>query len=379
MILQTETFASPQFRSADGIAESKEHGLVVLSPADRHPFRRIVYVDTYGGASMWKKIKEGQVPGHHLRGCLELVRKGYEVALGEPLDNFYFSYRRNPFPHDLKLLKMIRSWLGHDGIVFCGHNVLFWIPFLKALRALNCRIVSNLWAREELNFSWIHDGIVALTGAAAEQAVELAPRVKVAHLGWGAHLDSFPRLLYCPEAFFSCGITLRDHRTLSLAAARCKQSLRVIYPGSLDRLCWPANVELIDGGRGWNVDNKKVTFQELLQSHYAKSAGSLIILKNDSLELNSVGFTELLEAMAMARPIIMTRTGALPTEIDVEKAGCGILVPPENPDALAEAIDFLGDNPDKAEPMGQKGRELAERYYNIERYARDLHGFFETL
>jgi glycosyltransferase involved in cell wall biosynthesis len=81
----------------------------------------------------------------------------------------------------------------------------------------------------------------------------------------------------------------------------------------------------------------------------------------------------------MARPVILTRTGALPTEIDVEKAGCGFFVPPEDPVALAEAIEALGNDPKRAEAMGQKGRELVERYYNIERFANDLHKFFESL
>ena len=62
----------------------------------------------------------------------------------------------------------------------------------------------------------------------------------------------------------------------------------------------------------------------------------LIILKNDPTQYTAVGFTELLEVMAMARPVILTRTGALPTEIDVEKAGCGLHVPPEDRRRLHE-------------------------------------------
>jgi glycosyltransferase involved in cell wall biosynthesis len=53
--------------------------------------------------------------------------------------------------------------------------------------------------------------------------------------------------------------------------------------------------------------------------------------------------------------------------------------PPENPDARAEAINFLGDNPDQAETMGLRGRQLAESHYNTERYARDLHTFFKSI
>ena len=81
----------------------------------------------------------------------------------------------------------------------------------------------------------------------------------------------------------------------------------------------------------------------------------------------------------MARPVIITKTNALPTEIDVEKAGCGIYVPPNDPDALADAIRFIANNPDKAEAMGEAGYRLCEKRYNIERYGKDLHTFFESL
>ncbi len=302
---------------------------------------------------------------------------GYEVALAEPMTDFYFY--RNPFPHDLILLKIIRSWLGSDGLVYCGHNVLYWTPFLRALGMIRCRVVSNIWAREPLNLSRAHSGIIALTPAGAEQAKKLAPKVKVAHLGWGCDLGVLPRFQYRPESFLSCGITHRDHHTLSLAAARSRQSIRVIIPGESTGVNWPPNVQVIDGGSGWNVHDKKVTFQDLLHDHYAQSAGSLIIIKKDPSEYTAVGCTQLLEAMAMARPVIVTRTGALPGEIDVEKAGCGLHVPPEDPDALAEAMEFLATDPRRAQAMGEKGRQLAETHYNIQRFANDLHKFFETL
>jgi glycosyltransferase involved in cell wall biosynthesis len=349
----------------------------VLSPTGQRPFRRIVYLDSYGGRSMWEKIKKGDMPPHHLRGCLELARRGYEVALAEPLPDFYLY--RNPFPHDLRLLKLIRSWLGPDGIVFCGHNVLYWVPLLRALHAIRCRVVSNLWAREPLNLSRCHSGIIALTAAGAEQAKKLAPKAKIAALGWGADLSVFPQFPYRPEAFFSCGIALRDFRTLSEAAALAQKPIEVLCPGQPEGVTWPTNVKLIDGGRGWNFEQKKVSYQDLLHNHYARSAGSLIILKNDPEEYTAVGFTELIEVMAMARPVILTRTGALPTEIDVEEAGCGLLVPPENPAALAEAIETLANDPDRSRAMGEAGRKLCETRYNIERYAKDLHRFFENL
>ena len=347
-------------------------------PRARRPLRRILHVNAYGGRYIWNRIKQGILPGHQLLGCVELVRMGYEVALAEPLPDFYF--HRNPIPHDLKLLKMVRSWLQPDDIVFCGHNVLYWIPFLKRCGLVRCHIVSLLYAREPLNQSHAHTGVISLTPAGAEQARKLAPRAKVANLGWGVDLSFFPKLEYNPEWFFSCGIANRDFRTLCTAAAKCHHPIRVISPGFSQGLVWPSNVTLIDGGPGWLVDKTKaITPRDVVNDYFPHSAGTLIIMKNDPTQYTANGFTNLIEAMAVGQPVIVTRTGALPGEIDVENVGCGLHVPPEDSDALADALELLSNDPSRARAMGQKGRELIERYYNIERYASELHGFFESL
>lgn len=362
----------------DGIVEREEHGMIMLSPAQGKPVRRILHVNAYGGRFIWNRIKQGILPGHQLLGCVELVRMGYEVALAEPLPDFYF--HRKPIPHDLKLLKMVRSWLRPDDIVFCGHNVLYWIPFLRRCGLVRRHIVSLLYAREPLNQSRAHTGVISLTPAGAEQAKKLAPRAKVANLGWGVDLNFFPKLDYNPEWFFSCGIANRDFRTLCAAAAKCHHPIRVITPGFSQGLVWPSNVTLIDGGPGWLIDKTKaITPRDVVNDYFPHSTGTLIIMNNDPAQYTANGFTNLMEAMAVGQPVIVTRTGAVPGEIDVENAGCGLHVPPEDPDALANALELLSNDPAQARAMGQKGRELIERYYNIERYANDLHKFFQSL
>jgi len=363
--------------AVQGIVERHEQHCTILAPAHQKPFRRVLYVNSYGGAAVWNKIKQNLLPPQHLWGCIELVRMGYEVALAEPLPDFYL-YRR-PLPHDCKFFKLITGWLGRDGIVYCGHNVLHWIPVLKALRILRCKVVSNLWAREPLDFAAAHDGIITLTQAGYEHAKKLNPKAKIARLGWGCCPEYYPNLPYEPESFLSCGITNRDHRTLSLAAAKCKRPLRLICPKAPEGLNWPPNVTVIETGRGWNVDEKKVGYGELLNEYYARSAGSVVPVKRDDHQYIACGMTEVLEAMAMARPVILTRTGALPTEIDVEKAGCGLHVAPEDPDALAKAIETLVADPTLARAMGMKGRMLIEKHYNMRRFAGQLHQLFESL
>jgi len=367
-----------ELRITDGIVESQDGNFIVLSPAQGRPSRRVLHVNSYGGRFVWEQVKKGLLPGHQLLGCIELVRMGYEVALADPLPDFYL--HKNPLPHDLRMLRFIRSWLGRDGIVYCGHNVLYWLPFLNQLGAVRTKIVSMLYAREPLKFARAHAGILGLTPAGTAQAQKLAPHAKVTTIGWGVDLNFYRKLPYNPEWFLSCGIANRDFRTLSQAAARTTKSIRVVCAGLPKDVEWPKTVTLIDGGPGWNIDKtKKLTVQDLLTQHYPRSAGSLVIMKYDPTEYTANGFTNVIEAMAMGQPLIVTRTGALPGEIDVEKAGCGFHVPANDPDALASAIERLANDPQLAQQMGEAGRRLCEKRYNMDRYTADLHEFFNSL
>ncbi|NIO06021.1 MAG: glycosyltransferase [Proteobacteria bacterium] len=68
----------------------------------------------------------------------------------------------------------------------------------------------------------------------------------------------------------------------------------------------------------------------------------------------------LLEAMAAGRPIVATKTGAIPEIIrDGEN---GLLVDPGDSDQIRDAVLYLLDHPEKAEAMGRKARIDAEAY-----------------
>ncbi len=64
-----------------------------------------------------------------------------------------------------------------------------------------------------------------------------------------------------------------------------------------------------------------------------------------------------LEAMAAGKPIIAARAAAAP-----EVVTAGLLVEPENPDALAEAIHQLHSDSDLARMLGEKGSRAVEQY-----------------
>jgi starch synthase len=64
-----------------------------------------------------------------------------------------------------------------------------------------------------------------------------------------------------------------------------------------------------------------------------------------------------LEAMACATAVVASRVGGIPEVVD--DGVTGLLVPPDDPASLAEALNLLLRDPGRADAMGQAGRERA--------------------
>ena len=75
--------------------------------------------------------------------------------------------------------------------------------------------------------------------------------------------------------------------------------------------------------------------------------------------------SSILSAMAASLPVIATNVGGIPELIQHEENG--LLVPPADPIALAQAIQRLGDNPVEAFRMGRQGRLRAEKQFTLQR------------
>ena len=85
----------------------------------------------------------------------------------------------------------------------------------------------------------------------------------------------------------------------------------------------------------------------------------------------------LIEAMATGKPVIATRQGG-PLEI-VQDGVTGLLVPPRNPRALADAMRALIDDPAAARRMGEAGRRRAVERYGADRYVERIQVIYEEL
>jgi glycosyltransferase involved in cell wall biosynthesis len=67
--------------------------------------------------------------------------------------------------------------------------------------------------------------------------------------------------------------------------------------------------------------------------------------------------SKMIDFMAVGKPVVLAAAGEA-AEL-MRRAGAGVVVPPEDPDALADAVRWLAAHPDEASEMGARGRLFA--------------------
>lgn len=86
---------------------------------------------------------------------------------------------------------------------------------------------------------------------------------------------------------------------------------------------------------------------------------------------------KLFQYMAMGLPVIASDFDSW-RDI-VESAGCGLLVDPHDPRAIADAIEYLVSHPDEGEAMGRKGQDAVRDLYNWETQEERLLTLYQEL
>jgi len=85
----------------------------------------------------------------------------------------------------------------------------------------------------------------------------------------------------------------------------------------------------------------------------------------------------ILEAMAMEKPVVATDVGGVSEQIVNDETG--ILVPPRNTKALADAIIHLLSNPTKANSLGRKARERVGQMFTLQMCVIQYKKLYENL
>lgn len=72
----------------------------------------------------------------------------------------------------------------------------------------------------------------------------------------------------------------------------------------------------------------------------------------------------ILQALAMAKPVVASHVGGIPEVIEDQKTG--ILIPPCDVKAIANAVIKIFKNPALSKKLGENGRVLVKRHYSFE-------------
>ena len=105
------------------------------------------------------------------------------------------------------------------------------------------------------------------------------------------------------------------------------------------------------------VDRQPVSEMPAL---FATCRATVVPLRKGEL-FKSTRPSKIFPALACERPVILSGEGES-AQLLVEHS-CGIVVPPEDGPAFADAVKRLADHPDEAAEMGRRGRAMVEREY----------------
>lgn len=214
-----------------------------------------------------------------------------------------------------------------------------------------------------------HAGFLCLTPKAQKYYSQFAP---AKFIPWCVDLEMFDgksENANNPKPYFlATGKTGRDYATLVKAAYSTKAEIRIIGPKVQKPSCIPENLIWIDTSN--DPPDQAVDYCKLKEL-YAHSSGVCIPLSGDAND--TCGYTNMLEGMAMQKPILMTRSGCL--HIDPESRSFGILVEAKDSHGWSNAMNRILNESNFAHECGINGRKIVEKEFSIERFNRDVVSF----
>lgn len=277
------------------------------------------------------------------------------------------------------MLKLVHSKVGHLTI---GHRITAAKkrPFFKWLKAHSHMTYIALHSRVQYELAIRELGI---------------PADHLALIPYQVDAD-----FWCPQPvaeerlICSAGLEFRDYPTLVSAV----QGLDVeVVIGAASHWSKRPNTAT-DAALPANVHVSAFDYAAL-RDLYARS--SIVVVPLDDTDFQA-GVTTILEAMAMAKPVIVTHSLGQTDVVEDRRAATrgarprvrpqslvrgfadlagvaleptGLYVPPEDPAALRRAIDHLLDHPDERRRLGAAGRQTIERLLTVEHFGarvRDL-------
>ncbi len=304
------------------------------------------------------------------------------------ISRFYDYITKSRFGNLLVEISLLLKIKDFDAI-YCISGKLFWIPILKRLGLIKTKLIiliyripekAPFWKFHNLHLSIFilkaFNGVNCLTQKTADELISLLGKEKVIeYLPWCTDEQFF--INECKsdsKYFFSSGKTNRDYTTLleSISQLPEKKFLLIGHFPKAKILSKISNLKIIHSEK--NQTDTAIPYNSLIQ-HYSNAIAVCITLNGDPND--TCGYTELLEAMSMSKPVLMTRSGCL--DINIEDENIGYYVEPNDPTDWVRKVNLISNNNQKAKQMGENGRKLVNKTYNISSYEKRVKDFLNKV
>lgn len=343
-------------------------------PSDRRPVRVVVELDPSLDPEAWAARHEaGEVPDATPYGLDRLGAHGYDVRVRRPLVagrrkrladrtrgrlggfgvlEAALSARSNGQP-DAVLAWDERTGLpaiAREGVLRRGAPVatgLIWLTDPAAGSAAARRAAARLLPRAGL--------VWTLAGPQVAAAIRLGARAdRVRFLPFGIDTDFFTEAADTrdPDLVFSAGNDRhRDHALLVSALGTVARN----RPGTKLLLATRQPVEL---PAELGVRKPAIAHPEMRSAHQRAAVVAVATRPND----HASGVTVVLEAMSTGAAVVCSATEGMSDY--VEHGVTGLLVPPDDPQRLAAAVEHLLREPERARALGDRAAQVTRRDFS---------------
>lgn len=283
--------------------------------------------------------------------------------------------------HDPELLSMGPK-LRKRGkkVIFDSHeDVPMQILTKEYLPRWSRKPLSRLYARYERRLMKRYDALVTVTPSILER-LSAINRQSVMVTNYPDYRELPPHTPHEGEPHYICFAGGVDERYMHEYVIQSLQYTCTRY--LLAGPCFiPSYFKKLQDLPMWSrVDYQGILPPEKVMELYARADVGIVLLDyspNVGYRKGTLGVLKMFEYMMAGIPVVATDL-ELWKEI-IEGYDCGICVDPHDPHAIANAINTLVNNPDKARQMGENGRRAVKEKYNWATQEQTLLNLYKTL
>jgi len=333
------------------------------------------------------QIENGLYPKHHFWGVdhlldcpvldcelIKINRQSISPLIEKFVNKLLFK-NSTSFDTELKILRAERNF----NFIYSVSGPLAFSKFYKRAKVIpwvfRTPDANNRPLIDSYNINCLknYSGIFCLTPNAEEHYSQYSSSK---FIPWCVDLELFdgkpPKTASDKPFFLANGKTYRDYKTLVDGANEVDAELRIIGPNQQKPDPLPPNVKWIDTSS--DPPDQALDYPTL-REWYAQCIAVCIPLSGDADD--TCGYTNMLEAMAMRKPVLMTRSGCLHTNPEAD--GFGMQINAGDPEGWTQAMNHLHQNDRKVLEMGNRGRRIVEKDFTIERFNQDVLRFVQTI